>query len=353
MATTAEPELPIPQTNRLNPVWCLVISVVRVKISTRTRKRKTEDPDAVGSGLRRRHERSGQLRMVRCRCEKAPACARTARRVLPVKDIAAMSFMAVTRRSGFRSTCRKNWCQRCRAAIENGRRLKELISEAGLRYTQALKDERKRRDQKSEERTAMLDDSEVLAWYARHGCSERAQAVINHIRSFRARASRWRRQAQRRPGGIPRGRWVSRFSLRAIELNWQRSTNWSTIRRCLSTTISRQRSSLTTKAPAGGSLGVLHTADFFVIRKSGAGWEECKTQDELVHLSRRNENRYRSDDGASLALPAWRVVCRRPRALLPRPILARYRLGVSAERPVHGGLFPRRPGRCRPASAMS
>lgn len=32
-----------------------------------------------------------------------------------------------------------------RAAMENGRRLKELISQAGLRYTQALKKERKRR----------------------------------------------------------------------------------------------------------------------------------------------------------------------------------------------------------------
>lgn len=32
-----------------------------------------------------------------------------------------------------------------RAAMENGRRLKELITEAGRRYTQALKEERKRR----------------------------------------------------------------------------------------------------------------------------------------------------------------------------------------------------------------
>lgn len=36
------------------------------------------------------------------------------------------------------------------AAVENGRRLKELISEAGLRYTQALKDERKRQSQTGE-----------------------------------------------------------------------------------------------------------------------------------------------------------------------------------------------------------
>ena len=37
-----------------------------------------------------------------------------------------------------------------RAAMENGRRLKELISEAGLRYTQALKEERKRQARKAE-----------------------------------------------------------------------------------------------------------------------------------------------------------------------------------------------------------
>jgi transposase InsO family protein len=55
------------------------------------------------------------------------------------------------------------------------------------------------------------------------------------------------------------------------------------------------------QSASGRQLGVLHTADFFVIRKSGAGWEECKTQDELVHLSRHNENRYRSDDET-----AWR-----------------------------------------------
>ncbi|MEB2363144.1 MAG: hypothetical protein OZ929_17545 [Bryobacterales bacterium] len=37
-----------------------------------------------------------------------------------------------------------------RTAMENGRRLKELISEASLRYTQALKEESKRRARKTE-----------------------------------------------------------------------------------------------------------------------------------------------------------------------------------------------------------
>jgi transposase InsO family protein len=48
---------------------------------------------------------------------------------------------------------------------------------------------------------------------------------------------------------------------------------------------------------SGRHLGVLHTADFFVIRKETAGWEECKTQDELIQLSQRNSNRYCSEDG--------------------------------------------------------
>src|SRR6516225_5112366 len=42
----------------------------------------------------------------------------------------------------------------------------------------------------------------------------------------------------------------------------------------------------------GKRMGVLHTADFFVIRKHSAGWEECKTEEDLTQLSRKNPNRY-------------------------------------------------------------
>lgn len=41
---------------------------------------------------------------------------------------------------------------------------------------------------------------------------------------------------------------------------------------------------------------MLHTADYFVIRTSGAGWVECKTDEDLNRLSERNPNRYRLDD---------------------------------------------------------
>jgi transposase InsO family protein len=53
----------------------------------------------------------------------------------------------------------------------------------------------------------------------------------------------------------------------------------------------------------GRRLGVLHTADYFVLRKEKAGWEECKTHDELVYLSERNGNRYHSEDGAMWRCP--------------------------------------------------
>lgn len=42
----------------------------------------------------------------------------------------------------------------------------------------------------------------------------------------------------------------------------------------------------------GKRMGVLHTADFFVIRKDSAGWEECKTEEDLTRLSQKNPHRY-------------------------------------------------------------
>lgn len=43
---------------------------------------------------------------------------------------------------------------------------------------------------------------------------------------------------------------------------------------------------------------VRHTPDLFVIRKEEAGWEECKTEEELVRLAGKDPHRYRhTDDG--------------------------------------------------------
>ena len=51
-------------------------------------------------------------------------------------------------------------------------------------------------------------------------------------------------------------------------------------------------------AADGKHLGVLHTPDFFVIRTTAAGWEEWKTEEELLRLAERSPNRYRAaEDG--------------------------------------------------------
>ena len=50
-------------------------------------------------------------------------------------------------------------------------------------------------------------------------------------------------------------------------------------------------------------MGVLHTPDFFVIRKDSAGWEECKTEEQLKKLARKSPNRYiLSESNKSLIL---------------------------------------------------
>lgn len=52
------------------------------------------------------------------------------------------------------------------------------------------------------------------------------------------------------------------------------------------------------KSSKGKNLGVLYTPDFFVIRSNSAGFEECKTEEELVELSNEQPNRYsKGEDG--------------------------------------------------------
>lgn len=48
-------------------------------------------------------------------------------------------------------------------------------------------------------------------------------------------------------------------------------------------------------ASNGRRLSVLHTPDFFVIRKEAAGWEECKTDQDLGKLAAKSPNRYEQD----------------------------------------------------------
>ncbi len=46
----------------------------------------------------------------------------------------------------------------------------------------------------------------------------------------------------------------------------------------------------------GRTMGHLYTADFFVIRQDGAGWVECKTDEELIKLAAKSPHRYSKDN---------------------------------------------------------
>jgi len=43
---------------------------------------------------------------------------------------------------------------------------------------------------------------------------------------------------------------------------------------------------------SGRSVGILHTPDFLVLRSQGCGWEECKTEEDLLRLAEQSPHRY-------------------------------------------------------------
>ena len=53
----------------------------------------------------------------------------------------------------------------------------------------------------------------------------------------------------------------------------------------------------------GRNLGVIHTPDFFVIENNAAGWIECKTEEELKKLIKKQPNRYYCDADGNWGCP--------------------------------------------------
>lgn len=77
------------------------------------------------------------------------------------------------------------------------------------------------------------------------------------------------------------------------------------------------------QSAAGKRMGVLHTPDFFVIRKEEAGWEEWKTEEELHRLAAHNPNRYSARNDAQ-----W---CCRPGIAYAEGLGLYYRVRSSTE----------------------
>jgi putative transposase len=140
----------------------------------------------------------------------------------------------------------------------------------------------------------MLTDVDLLAWYTKLGLAETARVVIDHVRSS---------DPARRVGGGRRN--VSGFyPSKKMGVTIQFESHRVELAAVYELEHDNDVLAYFDQPPSfkleydsadGRHMGVLHTADYFVIRRDCAGWEECKTEDELVLLNRKNPNRYARD----------------------------------------------------------
>lgn len=142
----------------------------------------------------------------------------------------------------------------------------------------------------------MLRPEELVAWYERLNLSLEARSVIDRVRSS---------EPARRVGGGRRnvsGRYPSRkmgvtiqFESHRVELaGIYEMEHDDSVEEFYDQPPSIRLDYLSAE---GRHLGVMHTPDFFVIRRDTAGWEEWKTQEELVRLAQKSPHRYRLENG--------------------------------------------------------
>jgi len=140
----------------------------------------------------------------------------------------------------------------------------------------------------------MLDQEGLLAWQAGIGTSAEGQCVIDQIRSSGP--------SRHVAGG--RSNVCGRYPSRKMGLTIQFESH----RVELAGIYEMERDpdvleyydqpppiKLEYKSANGRQLGVMHTPDFFVLRMTRAGWEEWKTEEDLLKLSHEKPNRYRLD----------------------------------------------------------
>jgi putative transposase len=148
----------------------------------------------------------------------------------------------------------------------------------------------------------MLSDIHILAWQKQMQLSQRAKVVIDLIRDSGP--------ARRVGGGRSNvsGRYPSKKMGTTIQFESHRVELAAVYELehdpdVLEYFDQPPSFKLEYASAAGRNMGVFHTADYFAVRKASAGWEECKTQEELVQLSTKNPNRYRCADNGRWICP--------------------------------------------------
>ena len=186
----------------------------------------------------------------------------------------------------------------------------------------------------------MLNPEELSAWYKELNLSRRARGVIDHVRSS---------EPARRVGGGPRnvsGCYPSRkmgviiqFESHRVELAgiYEMEHDDSVLEY-----YDQSGSIKLDYFSAGGRrLGAIDIRDFFVLRKEAAGWEEWKTEDELVRLAQKIKP-LPARCGRALVLPARRKTRDRIRAVLRCAVLSGDQLDFSTKSPIPGRLLQKR-----------
>jgi len=148
----------------------------------------------------------------------------------------------------------------------------------------------------------LLNDADFLLWCKRLSLTQEAQAAIATVRL---------RNPTRRVGGGRQnvcGRYPSRkmdvtiqFESHRVELPFVYELEHDTS--VLEYYDQPPSIPLSYSAANGRALAVVHTPDYFVIRQDSAGWEECKTSEDLEKLASKSPYRYCRNGGGKWCCP--------------------------------------------------
>jgi len=141
------------------------------------------------------------------------------------------------------------------------------------------------------EEVTVLGNEDLLAWFEQLRLPESSRSLICQIRSS---------DPARRVGGghyNVSGRYPSRKMGLSIQFESHRVElaaiyEFEHDPRVLEYWDQPPSFKLEYKSAQGKRIVVLHTPDYFVIRTGGAGWEECKTEEELARWAIKSPNRY-------------------------------------------------------------
>ena len=148
----------------------------------------------------------------------------------------------------------------------------------------------------------MLNEADYLDWCVRLGLIETTRATVTAVRSHNP--------ARRVGGGRQNvsGRYPSRkmgitiqFESHRVELPFVYEMEHDP--GVLEYYDQPPSIPLAYRAANGRRLSVMHTPDYFVLRRDSAGWIECKTQEDLEKLAIKSPHRFLRDNDGNWRCP--------------------------------------------------